>query len=203
MMKKMNKMDKKWTAEILDEHDDNTFAMMILSEFLNAGHYLLLYTFLNLGYADFTYEIKDYGIKNHIVTAMFGKTPSELKYVLEQKARRVRVAFSALSEYCNKENRNALRINLDVNSELLANCFAELNRAGTKYAQYNRELSILLGNSNVSNGELRELVSKIPDPSNNKYIVASRNNILQMMNNIAEYLSEKWDDLRYSRDLSD
>ena len=183
--------------------DNRHNAMMILSEIMNAGHYLLLYTFLNLGYADFTYMIKEYSINNHIVTAMFVKTPSVLKYVLERKARYVRVSFSALSEYSNKENRNSLRINLDSSNELLANCFNELDRAGAEYAQYNSELSKLLESSNKSDAKLRQLISKIPDLSNNKCIVVSRSYILQIMNNIAEYLSEKWDDLRYSRDLSD
>ena len=185
--------------------DNRHNAMMTLAEFLNAGHYLFLYTFLNLDYANYSYEIKGYNIKNHIVTATFDKTRSELKYVLERKARRVRVAFSALAEYSVKENRNGFRVILDENSKLLDKSIYylhALNYEGTEYKKYNDTLFSLLNDSETSEEDLRKLLSKIPNFSNDKHIVASKNMLLQIMNNIAVHLFEKWDDLRYLRDIN-
>lgn len=45
-------------------------------------------------------------INNQIVTVDFSRKAGTLRYVNIQKTRNIRVAFSLLSEYAKKENRN-------------------------------------------------------------------------------------------------
>ena len=178
---------------------DNRYnAMMMLAEYMKAGHYLFLYMFLNLEHADFSYKIKDFKVENHIVTATFEQIRSDLKYVLIQKARRVRVAFSSLADYSAKENRNGLRIDLKENKVLFAKSLAALKDTDAEYKRLDYELSVAW---NSSEEKLSRLIASIFNFRDNKQVAIARDCFLQIMNNIAVHLAEKWDDPRYSRDL--
>lgn len=183
--------------------DNRHNAMMMLAEYMKAGQFLFLYTFLNLGYADFNYEIEKVEVANHIVTAAFKRTPSDLKYVLEQKARRVRVAFSSLVEYSAKENRNALLVDLEENRKLFDASLGALQAAGDEYQKFNGTLRRLLSREKVSEEELRALISTIPDFSQSENVLFARKCIQDMIDNIARHLASKWDDPRYSRDVTE
>lgn len=183
--------------------DNRHNAMMILAGYRNARHYLFLYTFLDLQYADYNYEITGFGVKNHIVAAEFKMTPSQLLYVKEQKARRVRVAFGSLAEYSLKENRNGFNIDLEENRALFDKSIATLDSAGDEYHQYNNRLISLLDNGELSEENLRGFVYDVPQIVKNENIVFARQCVMRIMNNIARHLAGKWDDLRYSRDLSE
>jgi len=154
--------------------------------------------FLNLEHADFSYKIKDFKVENHIVTATFEQIRSDLKYVLIQKARRVRVAFSSLADYSAKENRNGLRIDLKENKVLFAKSLAALKDTDAEYKRLDYELSVAW---NSSEEKLSRLIASIFNFRDNKQVAIARDCFLQIMNNIAVHLAEKWDDPRYSRDL--
>jgi len=186
--------------------DNRHNAMMTLAEYAKAKHYLFLYTFLNLRYANFNYEIQEFNIDNHIVTADFERKPSELKYVQIQKARRVRIAFSSLNEYALKENRNGLRVSFDDNDSLFSRSIVALESAGIEYEKYNKMLGALLENEATTEVELRNFVSEVPmtpDISFIDNIDFARSCVMQIMDNIAHILAEMWDDSRYSRDMAD
>ncbi len=183
--------------------DNRHNAMMTLARYIDAGHYLFLYTFLNLGYADFNYKITGFHVNNHIITADIERTPSTLVYVREQKARRVRVAFSSLIEYSAKENRNGFNINLPENAELFNESITALDAAGNEYREYNERLMGLLSEENVSEEELRAFVAEVPNINGNEFIVYARGCVQNMMKNMARHLAGKWEDLRYSRDLAE
>jgi Alw26I/Eco31I/Esp3I family type II restriction endonuclease len=180
--------------------DNRHNAMMTLSAYAGARHFLFLYTFLNLWYADYNYEIIGFNVDNHIVTAKFKRTPSQLLYVKEQKARRVRVAFSSLVDYSEKENRNGFRVDLKENHMLFGESMAALQAAGAEYHEHNERLIGLLSDEELSEADLREFVSEVPNIVKNKNVAFARQCVLQIMNNIARHLAEKWDDLRYSRE---
>ncbi len=181
--------------------DNRHNAMMVLADYMRAKQFLFLYTFLNLGYADFNYELEKPEVANHIVKATFKRTPSDLKYVLEQKARVVRVAFSSLIEYSTKENRNALLINIEENTELFKESIYELRAADNEYQTYNNLLSCLLSRENVPEEELRALISTIPNLCLNEKILFARKCIHKIMDNIAQHLYNMWENPRYSRDV--
>lgn len=181
--------------------DNRHNAMMTLAAYLGAGHFLFLYTLLNLNYADYNYEISGFNVDNHIVTAKFERTPSQLLYVNEQKARRVRVAFNSLVEYGEKENRNGFRVDLEQNRMLFCKSIEALEAAGVEYHEYNERLIRLLGDEKPSEMDLREFVLEVPNTIKNKNVEYAKQCVLQIMNNIAQHLAGKWDDLRYARDL--
>lgn len=196
--------DKETTLRLYRILRDNRHnAMMTLAGYIEAGHYLFPYTFLNLGYADYNYEIKGFRVDNHIVTADIRRAPSTLEYVREQKARRVRVAFSSLIEYSAKESRNGFNINLPENAAMFNESIAVLDTAGDEYREYNERLMGILGEEEVSEEELRSFVAGLPDISENECVVYARSRVKRIMDNIARHLAGKWDDLRYSRDLSE
>lgn len=98
---------------------DNRYnAMILLGRLLEDEEYLLLITLLNLRYAEYNYDVDKIDVNGHIVNARFRRTRSALKYVLIQKARKVRVAFSSLEEYLEKENRNGLEVDFSVYERL-------------------------------------------------------------------------------------
>ena len=183
--------------------DNRHNAMLLLYQFLKENHALFLYTFLNLEYANFSYGLNEYKVQNHIVTAEFKPRPSELKYVLIQKARRVRVAFDSLADYGSKENRNALIINTDDNIILKMKTKNLLDTIGEEYEKYNHALMRILSSENASEDALKNIISTIPSMNDLKTIKQAHNNLCIMMDNISIALSERWDDLRYTRDTSE
>lgn len=88
--------------------DNRNVAMMLLADFIDRNEFLFLFTLLNLEYADYDYDIipGTTKISHQIVTVDFSQKASTLRYVNIQKTRKIRVAFSSLSEYAKKENRN-------------------------------------------------------------------------------------------------
>jgi hypothetical protein len=176
---------------------------MTLAKYIEAGHFLFLYTFLNLGHADYNYRIEDFHVVNHVVTANISSTPSTHKYVLEQKARRVRVAYNSLIEYSAKENRNGLNITLAENAGIVYDTIDVLNTAGDEYTEWNERLMRILREEVVLEQVLRSFVADIPDISKNECVKYARNQVQCIMENIAHYLADNWDNLRYSRDLSE
>lgn len=95
--------------------DNRNVAMLLLYEFMQHNEFLFLLSLMNLDYADFEYDIVPDSVKiqNQIVTVDFTKKSSTLRYVTIQKTRKIRVAFSALTEYAQKENRNGFTFTND------------------------------------------------------------------------------------------
>ena len=81
--------------------DNRNVAMMLLADFIDRNEFLFLFTLLNLEYADYDYDIipGTTKISHQIVTVDFSQKASTLRYVNIQKTRKIRVAFSSLSEY--------------------------------------------------------------------------------------------------------
>jgi len=177
--------------------------MMTLAEYVNCKHYLFLYSFLNLGYAEYNYKIAGYNVSNHVVTAEFEQAPSNLKYVQIQKARRVRVAFASLQEYALKENRNGLRVDIEENRALFTDSISALDSLGSSYERYNKLMEKLLSEEQIQEGELRHFVSRVPDFSTDAKVIYARSRVHMIMDNTALCLGEMWDDSRYSRDITE
>ena len=88
--------------------DNRHTVMYMLAEIARAGHFTFLCTYLGLHHADREPAFQNLRAENHVtVFDAMPTTARATKYAVEQKARRLRVAFSALSEYVSKENRNA------------------------------------------------------------------------------------------------
>lgn len=182
--------------------DNRHNALTLLAKLLEDEEYLLLYSFLNLKLAEYTYNIDGYEINDHIVTATFAKVPSTLKYVAIQKERKVRIAFSSLEEYASKEHRNGLLIRLEQNNELYAQIRELMVPVNEKYAEVRNMLKQAL-NKKDKGKALIEAIGKMPDVDSIDNINDAKNLMGQIMSNVAEGLVNLWDDDRYKREVSE
>lgn len=182
---------------------DNRYnAMILLGRLLEDEEYLLLITLLNLRYAEYNYDVDKIDVNGHIVNARFRRTRSALKYVLIQKARKVRVAFSSLEEYLEKENRNGLEVDFSVYERLYNHIRDTMAPANKEYAAYKKELKKALA-SNATEVDLIKVLSAMPDLDDDLWIQAAKTMLQQAMKKVATVLADLWCDDRYCRDISE
>lgn len=205
-----NKVTDKETALRLSRimRDNRNIAMMLLYSFLEKNEYLFLLTLMNLEYADFSYEIdtNTVCVNNHIVTADFIKNTSTLKYVKVQKTRKVRVAFSALTDYALKENRNGYMYTNEDIEALKTEAFNLLSSVSATEKEFSEKLKNILESENeTTENDITTFLDSI-DYSNivqNPIFVSVREIICKIMKLVAVELASKWDDPRYAREIDD
>ncbi|WP_438433659.1 Alw26I/Eco31I/Esp3I family type II restriction endonuclease [Gorillibacterium sp. sgz500922] len=96
-------------SKILRDNRHN--AMFLIQKIAEAGHFCFLSIFLGLHYADFSVLFDELIVRNHKTKYKnIERHQKFTKYANIQKARRIRIAFHALEEYTEKENRNAFLI---------------------------------------------------------------------------------------------
>ncbi|WP_427113082.1 Alw26I/Eco31I/Esp3I family type II restriction endonuclease [Megasphaera sueciensis] len=186
--------------------DNRNIALMLLHDFMENGEYLFLLTLLNLQYADFEYSIipESIKIKKQIVTVDFLQKSSTLKYVNIQKTRKIRVAFSALSDYSKKENRNGYMYTNTKIEALKNEALILLNRVNPIQKAWNRQLiSALL--EETAETAIDSFLTQINYTSIASYSVylQVKELLKQIMVLIAKELSSKWDDPRYAREIDE
>ena len=143
--------------------DNRNIAMMLLANFIDRGEYLFLFTLLNLEYADYEYDIVPGSTKinNQIVTVDFWRKASTLRYVNIQKTRKIRVAFSSLSEYAKKENRNGYTYtNLQIEA-LKRRAFGVLSGISNNLKNQNKALIAALSDETRVDAELEAFLSSV------------------------------------------
>lgn len=183
---------------------DNRFnALCLLGNLLDRNQYYLLYSLLNLQYAEYTYTLEAYNVRNHIVTADFSCVPSALKYVYIQKARKIRVAFSALRDYAEKENRNGLRIDLPDYEERLERIDQLMKAVHDQDLPTYERVAEILADSNATDEQLTEVIQRIPDLNGSTQVHQSKQLLGAIMHDIAVHLAQLWDDDRYSREIDE
>lgn len=186
--------------------DNRNIAMHLLSEFIDEGEFLFLLTLLNLGYADYEYAIDptSIGINNQIVTARFSKSPSSLRYVNIQKTRKIRIAFTSLAEYSQKENRNGYMYTNPRIEQLKEEAFSILDSVCEELKSKNQELISALNHPESMGTELEQFLTSI---DYNLLIQAQpyknvKQLLIRIMDAVAIELSSNWDDPRYSREIN-
>ena len=200
-----NKVSDRETALRLSRimRDNRNIAMMLLHFFMEHKEYAFLLSLLNLPYADYQYDIipGSISIKNQIVTAVFEKSQSTLKYVNIQKARKVRVAFSSLEEYAGKENRNGYTFTNQEIEALKSRSLETLSRLRPSLASLNNDLEAALSDLDSESAIERTIgridcgqLARIPEYSEVK------RNLVRIMEIVADALSSMWDSPRYSRE---
>jgi len=180
---------------------DNRHTMMtMLNLIVSRGHFTFLSTLLGLSYADYDVYFDNLRIEAHITRFdRLLKKRRVTKYATEQKARRVRVAFQALSDYTDKGKRNALVISSDAVMRKIDNAFEILDQVPpTLYG--NSELAFLLSKGNPSEEKLRLAVKLIPGPTDEpKNYIDAKLQIKDAVAIIAKKFSDMWTDDRYIR----
>lgn len=190
---------------------DNRYnALKLLSFFLEKRELLFLYTILDLSYADYDYTIKDISItpnpidgNSTIVSATFNTQTMLLKYGLIQKARKVRVAFLALKTYSQKTSRNGLEVNLTENISIIQEILGKLSAFNQESCINTSILEKMLDEQEVSDEELKFFIEHTPNLSRNDRFKEAFALLKKIMDNVGTYLSQKWNDARYTREIQD
>lgn len=204
-----NKVTDKESALRLSRvmRDNRNVAMMLLADFIGQKEYLFLFTLLNLEYADYEYDIipSSTRIVNQIVTVDFAKKASTLRYVNIQKTRKIRVAFSSLSEYAQKENRNGFTYTNATIEALKKRAFLELSKVNTDLKEKNRTLTSILSGDEVLDTEIEAFLSSVNYAAlkQTKEYIETKNLLIQIMDEVSSVLSSNWEDPRYSREIVD
>lgn len=187
--------------------DNRNIAMMLLADFVKHDEFLFLLTLLNLNYADYDYEIDPttLNVNNQIVTVEFISKPSTLRYVNIQKIRKIRVAFSSLIDYAHKENRNGFMYTNDEIEHLKQQAFSTLSSVNTFLSNKNKDLKSAISNEATTDTDLEIFLQNIDytellDVPQFKEV---KNLLVKIMSIVADALSSKWDDSRYSRDIDE
>ena len=143
--------------------DNRNIAMMLLADFVKHDEFLFLLTLLNLNYADYDYEIDPttLNVNNQIVTVEFISKPSTLRYVNIQKIRKIRVAFSSLIDYANKENRNGFMYTNDEIEHLKQQAFSTLSSVNTFLSNKNKDLKNAIFNEATTDADLESFLQNI------------------------------------------
>ena len=187
--------------------DNRNIAMMLLANFIDRGEYLFLFTLLNLEYADYEYDIVPGSTKinNQIVTVDFCRKASTLRYVNIQKTRKIRVAFSSLSEYAKKENRNGYTYTNSQIETLKRRAFGVLSGISNNLKNQNKALIAALSDETRVDAELEAFLSSVDYPAlkSTQEFIEVKNILTQIMELVAAELSSNWDDPRYSRETVD
>ena len=185
--------------------DNRHNAMMLLESLMLDGHLVFLTTFLNLLYANYEYDISDWWMDDKsTVYVNFSVRPSTLEYSRIKKARRIRVAFQALSTYAQKENRNGLLIEFAGANAL----YAEIERAASAFESphYYQDLNEALAeelSEDFSDAEtLKNIVDGLPCSDvfeGDRQYQAAKHAIDAYMDGVGKRLASMWDDPRYTR----
>lgn len=187
--------------------DNRNIAMMLLANFIDRGEYLFLFTLLNLEYADYEYDIVPGSTKinNQIITVGFWRKSSTLRYVNIQKKRKIRVAFSSLSEYAKKENRNGYTYTNSQIEVLKKRAFGVLSGISSNLKNQNKALIAALSDEMRVDAELEAFLSSVDYQAlkSTQEFIDVKKILTQIMELVAAELSSNWDDPRYSRETVD
>lgn len=187
--------------------DNRNVAMMLLADFADRHEYLFLLTLLNLEYADYEYDIipKSEKITNQIITVDFSRNKSTLRYVAIQKTRKIRVAFSSLSDYAKKENRNGYMYENEEISHLKNDAFSLLAHVSAGLKKLNEKLVDILSKDNVIDTEIEEFLKSIDYGAlkDTEDFVKVRKLLSQIMEITATEISRNWNSPRYAREADD
>lgn len=185
--------------------DNRHNAMMLLERLMLDGHLVFLTTFLNLLYANYECDISDWWMDDKsTVYVNFSVRPSTLEYSRIKKARRIRVAFQALSTYAQKENRNGLLVEFAGANAL----YAEIERAASAFESphYYQDLNEALAeelSEDFSDAEtLKNIADGLPCSDvfeGDRQYQAAKHAIDAYMDGVGKCLASMWDDPRYTR----
>lgn len=186
---------------------DNRHTIMeaVFAPLAARGHLAFLCTFLELEHAIYYVEFINLRVEDHI-TAFdeMVHTPRITKYAGEQRARRLRVAFAALRDYVQKENRNAYVISNGEIEALIDEALQILGASSANTGALNERLAELLSAPLLDEEALRVLSAAVPTRTTapGEFDLA-RQLLQEAMDLVGAELSDLWEDERYVRAAPD
>lgn len=186
--------------------DNRHTYMSLLKSILDGGHHTFLASLLSLEVADFDPEFKNLKTVNHLTHFdLLTRNARTTKYATEQKARRIRIAFSSLVEYHKKENRSAFVISNQNSKSEFSKGLVELQKLQQTTASLDRKIGSIVSEQGVSESDLRALASILPIilSENKTQFERVRAHLVKGMNAVGRELSNLWDSERYVRTTPD
>lgn len=182
---------------------DNRFnAMVYLGQFFYRGDFLFLYHILDLSFADYAYSIARTTTDGDYVSAEFKRKPSTSKYRLEQKARKVRVAFESLRDYLLKEQRNGQAVVTEEIQGLLDTAYRLNTKLNESHSAVIDKFAAIFKDCSFTEENLAALIQNVPDLSSNKDFTNARCCLEKIMDCVGRTLAANWNSARYCRDLN-
>jgi Alw26I/Eco31I/Esp3I family type II restriction endonuclease len=180
---------------------DNRHAVMrILYRIYDAGHLVFLSQLLHLEYAQWDVLFEEITTEHSVVTAATKRQPRDTKYVEEQRARRLRVAFSVLREYAQKDNRNAIEVPTPEIQQALDRTFGVLRQCPRDIRQLDADLFTTLDEDIVPEARLRGLVTCLPSNSSRApCLIQAREHLQNAVDLTGDVLASMWGAERYVR----
>lgn len=186
--------------------DNRHTYMSLLKAILEDGAYTFLASLLNLEAADFDPEFVGLKARNHLTHFdSLAKNPRTTKYATEQKARRIRIAFTSLVDYHMKENRSAFIISNSHSVAEFSKGFSELKKLKSITATLDEKIAGIVGESDVSEADLRALATTLPEVlSANRVAFSSiQAHFARGMQEVGKELDGMWNADRYVRSAPD
>jgi len=181
--------------------DNRHLSIGFLADLTNQKFYTFLCSLLSLNYANFDFEFSTIAVRNHVVYPVGGKAlKRETMYAGEQKVRRMRVAFSSLLEYVQKEQRNASVAQSEDSKVDLTSVTSVLAHESVDARRLDQLIDEALRNGKED--ALRDLLPSIEKLIKNDPVFGeARKKLIAIMQEIASVLSKQWDSDRYVRDV--
>lgn len=182
--------------------DNRHTYMSLLKELLDHGFYTFLTSLLHLEAADFDPEFVGLRTNNHLTYFdSITKNPRTTKYATEQKARRIRIAFTSLADYHKKKNRNAFIISNDHSAVELSAGLAKLKKLSLLTNGLDQKIASIINTDQVSEADLRALANSLPEvlSANSAALLSIRDHFAQGMREVGKELDSMWSADRYVR----
>jgi len=182
--------------------DNRHTYMSLLKELLDRGFYTFLASLLHLEEADFNSEFSGLRARNHLTHFdEITKRPKATKYANEQKARRIRIAFTSLKDYHRKENRNAFVIKSDRSEVYFSAGFIELEKLKSVTDDFDRKIAEIVRDVNLPEADLRALAESLPKilSANSASFSSAQDHFARGMRDVANELDKMWSADRYVR----
>ena len=182
--------------------DNRHTYMSLLKDLLDRGFYTFLASLLHLEAADFDPEFVGLRAKNHLTYFdSMRKNSRTTKYAIEQKARRIRIAFTSLIDYHLKENRSAFVISSDRSTTEFTSGFAELEKLKRKTNPLDQKIAEIVTEDKASEADLRALANSLPDilSANSAAFLSAQDHFVLGMREVGKELDGMWNADRYVR----
>lgn len=183
--------------------DNRQSVLAILNQVAQNGHFVFLTTFLGLPYADYDIAFEGLGVENHITKHdHINRITRASEYAREQKARRCRIAFSALYSYSAKENRNTYVVTSPDIQMAVQRALLNLSSAPKQIQALDLRFGSQVGPeaSDRSDTVLRALIQELPQAGHeSSSFKAARQELETAVSAITSILSSLWEDERYVR----
>ena len=172
--------------------DNRKTTMYLLGRVLDKQHLAFLVTFLHLERADYAPTLTITSEAPVVCASVqHGRRANRLAAV--QKARRLRVAFEALTDYNSKENRSSRIVWPDAAEQALAACLRALRTSSTQTKTLDRKIAIALKSQKAVTDPA------VLSPSTDPTFATARGFLAEAMHAVAIALTALWNDDRYVR----